>query len=223
MNNYKDNMQIAEFEKFYKEKELGDLTFPNGTLPSLLDSITGHYEVPYFIKLEELYEAINGMRGFNIPSLKLLGVVAYGDAVRYPGYELEPHTYRKWLIGPKVTEDVKVPIQTYKADFLVVTEKNPIPIPSISNSQAARLCNRHVNDIYLDIRGIDQVIKGLEMGLGTPSNTDYESIASFTNGVPVFFNDNDLERIMVQSGATNTNPRHTKWNYYKKRLYGLIG
>jgi len=224
-------LPTEDFEKFYYKDILGRLFFPNGknTDNNIQSGENNKY---YFAKLEDLYENIMYFMidKKSILSLGLVGIVATGDAIKYPDYTIEPIEHRKrWKFKNGlfrrnyVSIDEKVPIQPTKAEFLVVTEKDPIPEKCVGKTSRAALCRYSGrNGINLTVRGINQVVNGINDSMNEETVcTDKECIDALQNGVPIIF-DHQLKYIMETSGAENYNPQIPEWHLEDKSVWGII-
>jgi hypothetical protein len=228
-----ENLSIIDFQKFYKERELGILYFPNGFMRSEFESVLGHNQVPYNISLKNLHETISrwDVNGKNIiQELGLTGIIAMGDTVEYPGYRTESYTRRNWLLGEK-TFDKKIYVQPTFSEFMILTEKNPVPAKIVNKTiQGYTLCDYRIDNIQLHVRSVEQAINALEQTVSRfykeennlISNRDYSSLKAFSEGVPVFFNEETLKYILDTTQINTSNPRKINWQFRDKQLIGII-
>jgi len=236
-----DYLSIKDFEYLHCAKKLGKLYFPNGKKRDDNAPIF-HRNKSFFIELNDLYETIDKCQINNqsIPSLEIISIIAMGDTVNlcdsttYPGYTIEKIKSRnglEWKNGwwrPKyISIDKKVPIQPKKAEFLVITEKNPVPIEHIGRTSVRAICNYTGNtNIKINVRGIEQVITSIKDGLNNIHNTNFigidkETVDAFTNGVPIIF-DHQLRYIIAESGADYNYSAKTEWHFGKNNYFAII-
>ena len=114
------NLSMQDFTNYFEYNRLGKLYFPNGYCFDPL-------RIPFSINLRDLYKLVTGwtIDKTSIPLDNIVGIIAFGSAVRFPGYEDVSTTRKKYLLfGPEVTKTKQIPIQPNDADFLVITGEN---------------------------------------------------------------------------------------------------
>jgi hypothetical protein len=216
------HLDIEEFESLYKVGKLGRIYFPNGKKEDA--SVEGYGESikNYFVHLRDLYNAISewNIADKSVLSLGLVGIVAMGDTVVQPGYKLanipekNGWKFKNWKVQRKYIDfEKKVPIQPREAEFLVVTQDNPVPLDYVSRrtTHIASCVTKPRKDIQLYVRGIEQVLKGLERGRRLSVDTDEVTMNAFEKGVPIFFN-HELKYIIETTGVENYNSHYAEWS-----------
>jgi hypothetical protein len=218
-------------DKFYVEGELGILTFPNGSFRKEGVDYEFTERRHYEISLNVLHDSIYDWKvlGRSVPSMGISNIIAFGEAVAYPGYIEEPFERGKYRMlglefGPKITDMKRILIQPTRAEFLVITHEDPMPEKYVAGrTSRAILCrNTYNKNLHLYVRSIGQVIRGAENIKGkTDMETDTISIDALSNGVPIFFDDT-LDYILDKTCIKNDNPRILKWYYNDKKFSGTI-
>ncbi|MEK6863642.1 MAG: hypothetical protein AABW53_03010 [Nanoarchaeota archaeon] len=105
-------LSLEDFEDYHERNKLGYLYLPNGSMK---------------IDMERLYSGITTWRigGKILSAADVTAVIAFGSAVRYPGFTEHPTITKKyWLFGPAEKSTIKVPIEPNDVDFLIVTREN---------------------------------------------------------------------------------------------------
>jgi len=187
------NLSIQDFQKYFRNHKLGKLFFPNGRckVPIMQEDILfGKYttlkEAPFYVPLSELYKAMVGwkIKDTEIQLDEVVGIIAFGSAVRYPGYRIEYTKKRKFLFGPRIYDPVRIPLNPKDADFLVITENN---MTRETHIDPLIYEGKYGNDIieggiHLVNRGLEQVINGINEG-------DTVSRHALTEGIPLFYSE----------------------------------
>jgi hypothetical protein len=208
------DLSMNDFTKYFEANKLGKLYFPNGECFTSNGNGFENGEITKFhVDLSDLYKLVTGWKinKTEVPLDDILGVIAFGSAVKHPGYEEVPILKRKYfLFGPK--EDTgrkkKVLIEPDDADFLVITGRDLIREkvlkPISLNTYDCRTWIKE-GGIHLVNRGANQIING------THSN-DTISISALREGVPVFYNKERLEEVVKEAGVSMTTPRKLSWD-----------
>lgn len=200
------NLTVADFTRYFDAKRLGMLHFPNGRCWT-----SSVFPVSFHIPLHGLYRAMSGWR-VNHTLVRLgdiVAVLAFGSAVRHPGYREIVYTRRKYfLFGDPVVKTRMERICPSDADFLVITGENLTreetidPVLSHDNYGGAWLCR---GGIHLINRGADQVIKGVR-------DRDTVSLSALQEGVPIFFDPVRFEILRMRTGIQGATPRKVCWD-----------
>jgi hypothetical protein len=222
------DLTIKDFTKYFETHKLGKLSFPNGqcyTPPEFRSLLFGKaFEAgeitDFHINLNDLYKLASGWKinKTEVPLDDIIGIIAFGSAVKYPGYEEVIKTSKKYfLFGPDTTKIKQVPIQPKDVDFLVITNKDltrnkvlePVSLDTYD-------CGTWIKEggIHLVSRGIEQVINGVK-------SNDTVSISALQQGVPIFYNKAQLEEIRNKTGIRKQTPRKIKWDEDKNN--NLVG
>jgi hypothetical protein len=226
------HLPTEDFEKFYNQGRLGKIFFPNGAREDIFADRSEERTKSYFTYLGDLYETLSEFKINNqdILSRGLIGIVATGKSVKYPGYNIVPVEHRKglkfenWRVKRNyITIEEKIPIQPIKAEFFVITEDNPIPEECVGKTSRIALCrytdNKHIG---LTVRGIEQVVNGIKEGMYRDNCcVDKESIDAFQNGVPIIF-DHQLKYIIEMSGVENYSPFISEWHFDRESVWAKI-
>lgn len=178
---------LETFTSYFTQARLENLYFPNGR--SWIDYGSNRFlhgkHVPFFIHLLDLYRHMLGwnMYGTVVPLEEVIAVIAFGSAVRVPGYTESVRTVKKYFFwGSERTVIDRTPIQPRDADFLVITQKSFIhetalyPL-TMETYDAGTFITR--GGIHIINRSVSQVIKGMKEG-------DTISISALEYGVPLF-------------------------------------
>lgn len=225
------NLTIKDFTKYFKANKLGKLYFPNGQCytPSggggsiiFGRSFEAGEITDFHINLKDLYKLASGWKinKTEVPLDDIIGIIAFGSAIKYPGYEEVIKTSKKYLLfGPDTTKIKQVPIQPKDADFFVITDKNLINEKVLEPiSLTTYDCGTWVEEegINLVNRGIEQVINGVKAN-------DTISISALKQGVPVFYNQDKLKEIREKTGIRKQTPRKILWDEDEmSNLFGKI-
>ena len=100
------DLSMKDFTRYFEKNRLGMLWFPNGNCFTPNGSCFEHGKVtPFHIDLKTLYKLAIGweINSTKVPLDDVVGVIAFGSAVKHPGYQKVPETKRKYLIfGPRI-------------------------------------------------------------------------------------------------------------------------
>jgi len=228
INNPRHHLFVNDLKRHYKNGTLGELYFPNGMMgPSRFE--TREHD-PFLVKLHDLYQMIDEWNIFynNVRSLGVVGIIAFGDAVHYPGYTKKPVQRAKYgIFGARFGPIVEVIERTYikpkEAEFLVITQDDAISISYVSRrAPEMAALEKEKGKIKLYTRSISQIVRGIENNCNKASiNTDEISIDAFKNGVPICYDEN-LDLILDKTCIEKENPRIIEWHPDKQRLWGII-
>lgn len=216
------DLSLGDFTRYFEMNRLGRLSFPNGK--AFLQSgkwFENGQIVNLYVEMNDLYKMVCGWKinGVLVPLDDIVAVIAFGSAVRHPGYEEVQRTHRRyWLFGEKVTTIKRVSIRPSDADFLVITVKNlmreevlaPISLETYD-------CGTWIKKggIHLANRGVSQLLKGIHEG-------DTVSTSALREGVPVFFTERFAE-VVKRANIPKTTPRKIFWHEDDRRnLMGYI-
>ena len=210
------NLSMGDFTRYFEGNRLGRLFFPNGKCFTPNGQWFENGEItPFHIDLKDLYKLlVTGWKinGTEVPLDDLVGVIAFGSAVKYPGYEEIIKTRKKyWFFGPKIKKPEQIPIQPEDADFLVITGQDllrervlePVSLKTYD-------CGTWIKEggIHLVNRGIEQVVNGVQSG-------DTISASAMREGVPIFYNGR-LENVQNRTGISRETPRRIDWDEDKR-------
>lgn len=219
---------VNYLEECYNDKRLGELYFPNSMMgPSRFET---RGQDPFLVQLRDLYNNIANwnIKYKNVHSLGLTAIIAFGDAVHYPGYTEETVQRSKYEIfgarfGPIVSVIKRHDIKPKKAEFLVITRDDAIPMLYVSRRTSEMiLLEKEYDKMKLYTRSIGQIIRGIENpGNKTQIETDEISIDAFKNGVPIFYDEN-LDFILDKTCIERENPRIVEWHPESPKLWGII-
>lgn len=200
------NLSLQEFKKYFKSNKLGKLDFPNGECVNEYGN-----EIPFHIDLRNLYRLVTGWKinSTEVPLKDIIGIIAFGSAVKYPGYEKASRKRKKYfLFGPEVTKTKQFPIQPDDADFFVITGKNITRekvIEPVSIETYDCFCLKE-GGIHLVNRGIEQVVKGIEAN-------DTVSSSAMREGVPIFYDKRLINfQKRISSRIRRETPRRIFWD-----------
>ena len=217
-------LSVQDFRKYFDSNKLGKLHLPNGNSWNPQKSSRDGLDV----SLRELYKVMYGWKinDTEVPLDDIVAVIAYGSAVRFPGYEMVPEKRRKFLglFGPEVEtgRQVKELITPNDVDFFVLTgndiDRHEYIKPGmITYDYGSGGCITAVNEggINLVNRGVSQLLKGIEKG-------DTISASAMREGIPIFYNGR-LNEVQERSGITRETPRKIYWDEDKQaRLIGRV-
>lgn len=205
------NLSMKDFTRYFEQKRLGKLYFPNGKCMVPRGQWIENAEFQnFFIHLDDLYKMISGWKVNHtlVPLNDIVAVIAFGSAIRYPGVNEIPRTRRKYLLfGEKVTKIKQVPIQPNDADFLVITGENLMREEVLEPTSVETYdCGTWITKggIHLVNRGVNQLLNGVRAN-------DTVSESALREGLPVFF-DNRFKNVYSQAGVTPTTPRKIFWD-----------
>ena len=129
---YESALSLGRFEKYFKERRLGEFYFPNGEcLIGPAEGKISERHGPFHIEMDDLYRTITGWDengNKELPLEDILGVMIFGDAVRYPGYRSRK---KYWLFGEKINTEKQEKIQPSYADILIIAKKTEDYSPKI--------------------------------------------------------------------------------------------
>ena len=228
MKNPGHHLFVSDIEKRYENRTLGELYFPNGMMTSTRFETRGHD--PFLVKLHELYQMIDDWDILynNVRSLGVVGIIAFGDAVHYPGYTEETVQRAKYGIfgarfGPIVHVTEKNRIIPNEAEFLIITQDDAISISYVSRrAPEMAALEKEKDKIRLYTRSISQIVRGIENNCNKASiTTDEISIDAFKNGVPICYDEN-LDFILDKTCIEKENPRIIEWHPESPKLWGII-
>ena len=199
-------LHMEDFTRYFEANRLGKLSFPNGKayVHPGGNSFDHSSITDFYINLTDLYKLVTEWKvnHIGVPLDDIVAVIAFGSAVRYPGFtEVVKH---RWFRGP-VTK--QVPIQPNDADFLVITGKD------LMREKILKPISLHTYDcgswiekggIHLVNRGVSQLLNGIQAN-------DTVSISALQEGVPIFFNGR-LGDVFARSGIINTTQRKILWD-----------
>ncbi len=215
------NLSIKDFIEYFEKDKLGKLFLPNGNGWD----VYGRHEKPISIKLRNLFKVMSGWKinSYEVPLEDIIGIIAYGSAVKYPGYKEIPKVRRKYvLFGPVIKKMKKVSIKPNDVDFFVLTEKDITRHEYIkpgwtTYDYASCGCVTAVSEggINLVNRGVNQFLKGVKDG-------DTISTSAMREGIPIFFN-KKLDYYVKSAGIKKETPRKILWDENKDRkVFGII-
>jgi len=207
------NLTMQDFTEYFEKRKLGKFSFPNGRSfsPDVEDWVN------LYVDLKDLYRTVVGWKinDTEVPLDDIIGVIAFGSAVRYPGYTKVPETRRKFLLFGEKYETGKmkrIPIDPEDVDFFVLTQNNitrhEYIVPgkaTIDFGSGGCMTSITKGGINLVNRGIDQFLKGIGEG-------DTISVSAIKEGIPIFSDKQWLEKIIEQSGITPNTPRKVFWD-----------
>lgn len=214
------DLSIEDFTKYFAQKKLSRLSFPNGTCLIPHGLIFEHADIiDFFVTLDELYKLMCGWRinSTLVPIEDIIAIIAFGSAVRYPG--IRKSTHRKYLLfGPKVIKRRTIPIHPEDADFLAITgqdlTRDEVLAP-VSLETYDRGTWIEKGGIHLVNRGVKQVLKGVKAA-------DTVSISALREGVPIFFNEH-FGDVIKRSGIEKITDRKLRWDENSRGyLFGKI-
>ncbi len=200
-------LSVSDFKEYFEKNRLGRLHLPNGNWGNGMS-----------LELKELFKLMSGWKIKNeseVPFEDILAVIAYGSAIKYPGYEMVPVTEPKYwgLFGSKVEtgEKTKRHISPKDVDFFVLTEsditRHEYIAPGLYTQDFGSggcLTSVVKSGINLVNRGTSQLLKGINQG-------DTISISAMREGVPVFYNGR-LDEVQKRSGIIRETPRRLLWD-----------
>jgi hypothetical protein len=208
------DLSMKDFTRYFEANRAGRLYFPNG------ECLTPHGEAfenaertPFHVNLRDLYKLVTGWKinHTEVPLDDILAVIAFGSAVKHPGYEEVPVLRRRYvLFGSKEDTGRKkqIPIQPNDADFLVITGQDLIREKVLKPvSLETYDCGTWIEEggIHLVNRGANQVVNGVRAN-------DTVSISALREGVPVFYDVARLEEVIRRAGVPRTTPRRLSWD-----------
>jgi hypothetical protein len=201
------DLTINDFTKYFEQKKLGKLYLPNGKA----FNTNMHDWTKFNINLGDLYKLMSGWKinHTEVPLNDILAVISFGSAVKYPGYTekpIEKGYFRKRTIMKRAY------INPADADFFVLT-KNDITRDEYIKPGTTTLdygsggCITAITKggINLVNRGVNQLFKGIENG-------DTISISAIKEGILVFCNREELEKIINKTGIKKETPRKLLWD-----------
>ena len=205
------NLSMNDFTRYFEEKRLGNLHFPNGECIITHGHAFENAEFPkFFVRLDDLYKMVSGWKVNHtlVPLDDIVAVIAFGSAVRHPGEREVSFERRKYLFfGEKVKKIKKVPIQPKDADFLVITGENlmreevlePVSLETYD-------CGTWIKKggIHLVNRGVNQLLNGVR-------SNDTVSMSALREGVPIFFNGR-FKNVSSWTGVASATPRKILWD-----------
>lgn len=190
-------LSAKDFSYYYEKNSLGDLYFPNGTC--------GLGE-QFNISLKKLYN-LSTDRTLNhekLPAEEIIGIIAFGSAVEFPGFIERQKKYRKWLgLGPEVKKMVIENIQPRDADFMVLSEK---PIEMENTEIGAEF----YGNFGIIGGGIHVTRIGINKFTELCAENDSVAVSSIEGGVPLFY-DSRLLTSIKDTGIKKKNPRNVRW------------
>ena len=204
---------MQEFTKYFENKRLGKLYFPNGKC------ITLNEETPFHIELSDLYKLVTGWKinHTEVPLDDIVGVITFGSAVRNPE-EVSKTRKRYLFFGPEITKIKQIPIQPNNADFLVITGnitgKNLIR-EEIREPIFIELYDGYTSGNYVKESGIHIVNRGIEQVINGVNANDAVSALAMREGVPIFYNGR-LADVQSQTGIVRENKRKISWDENKQ-------
>ncbi|KXK08776.1 MAG: hypothetical protein UZ21_OP11001000329 [Microgenomates bacterium OLB22] len=206
-------LPVREFYHRAVRKKLGRLSFTHG------DDHTESRKSLFFIQLEDLYDLMQDWDIGETPTVSsdVLGIIAFGSAVRGPLIKTEIYTRKKYyLIGPKIVMVREKTVSPHDADFLVITRKNIRHQRTISADWAG----------YYELRllikgGVHLQVGGREDFLSGVRSRDTVCISALEEGVPLFTTP-EFDELVAESGITQKNPRKVHWALEKGKLTGWI-
>lgn len=223
---FETTLSVRDFQKYFEDKKLGKLYLPNGIS---FDKQDYRWERPFKdgipINLKDLYKVMSGwkIKNTQVPLEDIIAIIAFGSAVRYPGYDIVTESSRKYfgLFGPKIEKEKKKKIYPNDADFFVLTGSNitrhEYIKPGFTTVDFGSLgCVTAVVEggINLVNRGADQLLNGL-------NNGDTISISALKEGIPLFFDGDKLNEVYERSGIKKETPRRLFWD--EDKLDCLVG
>ncbi len=200
-------LSVQDFKDYFEKNRLGRLYLPNGNWGKGMS-----------LELKELFKLMSGWKIKNeseVPFNDILAVIAYGSAIKYPGYEMVPITEPKYLglFGPKIEtgERTKRYISPRDVDFFVLTEsditRHEYIAPGLYTQDLGSggcLTSVVKSGINLVNRGTSQLLNGINQG-------DTISVSAMREGVPVFYNGR-LDDVQKRSGIARETPRRLLWD-----------
>jgi hypothetical protein len=216
-----NTVSISKITEHYQDKNLGKLYFPNGKC------LVNKQYVDFNIDLIDLYELLTDWSinddWSNVTSKvdidDIIAVIAFGSAVKYPGYTIEETKEKKYLFfGPDVITKYRVNLEPKDADFLVITKTRMIDFrkldPVVSKWANDYDCGTDIKKagIHLVNRSWDQFLNGINDG------TDTVSISGLKEGI-LLFGGSDL----FESNKLKFDSPHTiKWTIESYLVNGYI-
>jgi len=205
-------LTVKDFAKFFERNDLGKLSFPNGKIfvPRGAYLEWGRF-IPFFIDLNDLYKTAVGWRinSREVEVDDIIAIVAFGSAVKHPGYDEHISQYKKYLFfGPMKTKVKHEPVQPRDADFLVITHTNLFRREIIKSVVRDVYGGTEVvtkGGIHLVNRSRINIIRGTRAG-------DTVSSSALEQGVPVFTTSAFWKLLREDAGITQKNPRRVCWD-----------
>lgn len=204
----------TDFRTYFEKDRLGKLYLPNGIryAPEKDWPITDGA----VINLKKLYKLMIGWKVQNeteVPVDDIVAIIAFGSAIRYPGYDIFTESSRKYLglFGPKIEKEKKRKIYPNDVDFFVLTGKNITrheyikpDFATIDFGSAGWANAMKEGGINLVNRGVSQLMQGISQG-------DTISVSALREGIPLFYRE-DFEEVRARTGIPRETPRRLFWN-----------
>ena len=204
----------TDFRTYFEKDRLGKLYLPNGIryAPEKDWPITEGAVV----SLKKLYKLMIGWKVQNeteVPVDDIVAIIAFGSAVRYPGYDIVTEKSRKYLglFGPKIEREKKKKIYPNDIDFFVLTGKDITrheyikpDFATIDFGSAGWANAMKDGGINLVNRGINQLMHGVSQG-------DTISVSALREGIPLFY-DARLEDVQKRTLIPKESPRRLFWD-----------
>lgn len=210
-------LPMSDFRAYGMMSMLGALSLPNGG---------------FNVSLSKLYNSIQWEWKINSKPMdmhKVIAVIAFGSAVRYPGYtEKNVQSKKYFLFGSPVERRTKIPIKPNDVDFLVVTKENMTEEKYIDSRSSYDYGNDHCRkegNMHLVPRGVDQIIVGVNGSYRSIQYgiADTVSESALRYGVPLFYEKEELEELIRRSGIKKETPRKVFWKKdWNDKLAGRI-
>lgn len=214
-------LAVSDFSKAYEQGRLGRLTLPNGRCWESQGDAA--FQVPFSVHLQDLYELSTGTLPdgtSKVPPERIVSILAFGSAVRFPGFQTVGVTRRRWMLfGEEVTRSYEVPLDPSDADFLVVVDADTMTRPEVRKAPVGI-------EIYecgpcLREGGIHVAWIGLrELTEGARDRSDTVCASALREGVAVF----GETGLGSRAGLARTTPYGVSWTRDRSmRLQGRIG
>ena len=170
---------INEIHQYFVNRKLEYLYYPNGR--SFIDCTLGTFSVRLF----DLYRLMLGWEigRVAIPIHEISFVVAFGSAVRMPGYTERKWSHKKYFLwGPVIHGAFKIPIEPHDADFLVVTKSNF----QYETTMKPTLIESYEEGTLVTKGGIHILTASRKQFISELAAGDNFATSVFTEGVPIF-------------------------------------
>jgi hypothetical protein len=191
---YDTPLSLDRFEEYFKLGRLGYFYFPNGKcLDEPAERKDPEKYIEFNICLHDLYKSITGWNENGekqLPLDKIMGVVAFGDAVRLPA----PRTRKKWvLFGEKIQTKNLENIQPTHADILVITDGGFEYSPEIIDPSECPIAMREIS-----LGGIRTHLSSYEDFKSIHFNDTIHEKGNPMEGAIILGNDSEnLERLLI--------------------------
>jgi hypothetical protein len=223
-------LSFKEFEERYNSRTLGKLYLPNGacnlegTIESLKLDLTHEEKTHLRVDLSALYDVLTGKNTgyFDVSSDEFLGLIIYGDSIKFPGYKVLKKNNVGFLssLFHHNDEEKIIPLRPTYVKCLAILRDRIMRESSEGGENVVAIHAHHDSipekklidgKIKITYTSLDEVKDGLKF-------QDPELMKIFERGMPLINGSGIFSNLYNVYNLEPTNPRKMVWEKTDKDL-----